>query len=45
MHCRNATWVDEHHIAHPTGMDPGGNSAYTTPMHPGHEMILIRCTL
>ncbi|CAK9031725.1 Uncharacterized protein SCF082_LOCUS19761, partial [Durusdinium trenchii] len=29
---RNASWVAEHHIAHPSGADPGGNTAYTTPM-------------
>ena len=32
---RNASWVAEHHIAHPSGADPGGNTAYTTPMWRG----------
>ena len=29
---RNATWVAQHHIASPSGIDPGGDTQYTTPM-------------
>eukprot|EP00435_Cladocopium_sp_Y103_P015190 s454_g3.t1 len=29
---RNATWVAQHHIASPSGTDPGGDTQYTTPM-------------
>ena len=32
---RNATCVAQHHIASPSGIDPGGDTQYTTPMWPG----------
>lgn len=42
---RNATCVAQHHIASPSGIDPGGDTQYTTPMFLVFNLLIFAAGL